>query len=187
MPVTLTDEQVAALRADRDNLARRAAVGDRATQIWNHPKASDRAKALWKEVFPDEPIADYDLEQRVNARLDADRKEREEEKRKAREAELDQTIGERRKAVRERYQFTDDGMKELEDYMIARGIQNHEDAAELMAARRPQPVDDNTGSGHYWNHDKQDQFKKVVNDPEGWGFEEIHKAVVNDARSRGLR
>jgi hypothetical protein len=187
MPVTLTDEQVAALRAHTTALSRRAAVGDRATKIWNDPKMSDRAKALWKEAFPEDPISDYDLEQRVNARFDKEAKDRADREQKAREAELDRTISDRRRAVRDQYGFTDEGMKELEDLMVSRGIQHHEDAAELLAARKPKPADGNDGSGHFWNHEQRDGFKEIARDPEGWGFGEIHKAVVADARARGIR
>ena len=187
MPATLTDEQIAALRADRENLLRRAAVGDRATKIWNDPKMSDRAKALWKEAFPEDPIADYDLEQRVNARFAQEAKERAEREQKARESELDRTIGERRQAVRQQYGFTDEGMKELEDLMVSRGIQHHEDAAELLAARKPKPSDGTDGGGHFWNHDQRDQFKEVAKDPEGWAFGELQRAVVADAKARGIR
>lgn len=185
MPVTLTDEQAAALRAEYEGLKRKSAVADRATKIWNDPKTSERAKALWKEAYPEDPIEGYDLEQKVNARFDREAKEREAEREKQRENELQAQITAGRSRAKERG-FTSDAIERMEKMMVERGIRDYDDAMDLMAAREPTPVEETSG-GHFWNHDKQDGFKDLIKDPEGWGFEEIRKAVVGDARQRGLR
>lgn len=186
MPITLTDEQAAALRAHHQNLERKAAVADRATKIWNDPKTSDRAKALWKEAFPEDAIGDYDLKTEVFGRLDRERKEREDADKAAREKAADDRAKAQRADVQKSYGFTDDAMKRLEDLMIERNIGDYEAAATYFASKEPKPVEE-TGGAHFWNHDRQDTFKEIAKDPEGWGFGEIQKAVVADARARGIR
>lgn len=185
MPITLSDEQAAALRSEYAGLQRRAQVGDRATKIWNDPKTSDRAKALWKESFPDDTIEGYDLEQKVNARFDQERKDRETERERQRDAELQRQITDGRERAKQRG-FTPDAVERMEKMMVERGIRDYDDAMDLMAAREPRPAEETSG-GHFWNHEKQDGFKEVIKDPEQWGFEEIRKAVSNDARARGIR
>lgn len=185
MPITLTDDQATALRTEYEGLKRRAAIGDRATKIWNSQKTGDRAKALWKEEFPEDPIEGYDLEQRVNARFEQERQAREAEKEAQRQAELDNRITAGRQRARERG-LTDDAVERMEKMMVDRSIQHYDDAIDLMAAREPRPAEE-TGSGHYWNHDQQQGFQEVAKDPEGWGFKEIHRAVVADAQARGIR
>jgi len=186
MPVTLTDEQVAAIRAQTEVWQRKAAIADRATNIWNDPRWSDRAKALWKEAYPEEPITDYDLEQRVNARFEQERKTREEEREKERQADYDKQIATGRDRAKQRG-FTAEAVERMEKMMVEKGIRDYDDAMDLMAAREPRPADEIGNSGHFWNHDKQEEWKEVAKDPEQWGFEQIRRAVVADAQQRGIR
>lgn len=184
MPVTLTDEQAVALRNEYEGLRRKGQVADRATKIWNDPKFSDRAKALWKEAFPEDAISDYDLKAEVFGRLDKEKKDRDDAERSAREKAADDRVRSQRADTQKSYGFTDDAMKRLEDLMVEKNIGDYEAAATYFASKEPKPVEE-AGHGHFWNHDKADQFKEVAKDPEGWGYDEIHKAVVADARARG--
>lgn len=186
MPVTLTDEQANALRAEFGRLQRNAAIGERATKIWNSPKNGDRAKQLWKDEFPEDQIEGFDLEQRITARLDAERKAREDAEKAAREKAEDERTKTQRAETQRKYGLTDDAMKRMEDEMVARNVGDYEVAATWFASREPRPAED-PGSTHFWNHDQRDGFKEVVKDPEGWAFGQIHQAVVNDAQARGIR
>ena len=185
MPVTLTDEQAAALRTHHAELTRKGVVADRATKIWNDPKFSDRAKALWKEAFPDDPIEGYDLKTEVFARLDRERKEREDAEKQAQQRASDNRVKNQRAEVQKSYGFTDDAMKRMEDMMIERNIGDYEAAATYFASKEPKPADELSGLGITWNHDQREGFKEVAKDPEGWAFREIQTAVLNDARARG--
>ena len=186
MPITLTDEQAAALRAQFEQSQRVAQVAHRATQIWNNPKLSDRAKALWKEQFPDETIGDYDLKNEVFGRLDKEKAEREAEAQKARDAELERQITSGRDRAKGRG-LTQDAIDRMEKMMVEKGIRDYEDAMDLMAAREPRQAEETGGGEHFWRHDQQDQFKKVAEDPEKWAFGEIRAAVAADAKARGIR
>ena len=114
MPVTLTDEQIATLRAERERWQRDRAIADASTEIWNHQQWGDEAKALWKKAFPDARIDGFDTEQRINARLDKERQEREEREAQARQKAEDDEWKSRRQATKEKHNLTDDAMERLE-------------------------------------------------------------------------
>lgn len=174
MPVTLTDEQVETLRRERDQWQRDRAVAQASTDIWNDPNLGNDAKALWKRKYPDSEIQGYDTEQRMIARLDKEKAERDEEKKKAREREQDDDLAARRRALKEKRSYTDDDVQALETFMVERGISNHEDAADLMAARKPSPSEGTAEyDQHFWHHERSPQYKEIAQDPEGWGRNEI--------------
>jgi hypothetical protein len=184
MPTTLTDEQVAELRqrltkAETDSQIAAAAAG-----LWNDKDYGERAKALWKEKYPDTSIPDFDLEQRLNRRLDErDRKEAEERK-AASDREQDDRLASQRKQTQEAYGFTDDAMSRLEQLMVDKGVGDYEVAAEYFASRNPR-VSDGQDAGYdsqFWNHEKQDTFKEIATDPEAWGRREILKTLREGER-----
>ena len=74
MPRTLTDQQFAAYEQKRY-------TADLAESLFNDPQLGNEAKALIKKKYPNLKIEDYDLEQRVNQRFDAERQEREDTER----------------------------------------------------------------------------------------------------------
>lgn len=182
MPLTLTDEQVAEMRAREAAAQRHKQVADMVDAIYNDPQLGIEARALIKKKFPDIPIPDYDLEQKLNARLEAEKREREDEKRKAREAELDGNVKSARQQIKEQYGFTDDAMKRLEDFMVEKNVGDYEVAAQYFASKEPQPSQDSGYQSQFWNHHTQDTFKEIAADPEEWGRKQIHDAVVADAR-----
>lgn len=185
MPVTLTDEQVAQLRALEQQAQQDRAIAEAARGIWSDPNFSDEAKSLWKRKYPQSEIPDYDLKQEMNKRFDAERAEREEEKKRQEQAALDRRIAEGRGKAKERG-YTDEAIERMEKMMLERNIQHYDDAMDLMAAREPKPIEA-TNSQHFWNHSKTDEFKKIVDDPENYAFNEIAQAIQADARSRNVR
>jgi hypothetical protein len=77
-------------------------------------------------------------------------------------------------------------MKELEKFMFERNVGDYEVAATYHAAKNPKPSEPTAGyKDPYYNFGKGDLFKEIAKDPEGWGRDEIIKAIRNDeARNR---
>lgn len=180
MPQTLTDEQVAALRKQLDEGARAKQVSDMVEAIYNDPTLGVEARALIKKKFPDLPIPDYDVEQKVTARLDAERKEREDAAKKQREAEEDERYKSQRKRTQEEYGFTDAAMSEVEKLMTEKNIGDYDVAAQYFASKQPQPTNDRGDQGRYWNHGQGETFKEISADPEEWARKQILQAARND-------
>src|SRR5215467_14041081 len=99
MPREITDEEYNFLQS-------RKQVADFIESIYNDPALTGEAKRLIKKKYPTLQIPDLDIEEKVTARLDADKKEREEEKRKAREEEEEKNQKAARKRTQEEYGFT---------------------------------------------------------------------------------
>lgn len=178
MPVTLTDQQAQQVRQllEEGNQAKLALKG--AQELWNDPKTGDRAKALWKEKWPDSTIDGYDQKQQVQAVVDKFNKDREDEKREAEITARKERLQAQRREVQERRGYTDDAMNRMETMMRDRDILDYEAADLLFASKEPRPSDGGADyEGHYWNHDKQPAFKEIAADPERWGFNEIVRAV----------
>jgi hypothetical protein len=180
MPRNISDEEYAYLQQKRQ-------TADFAESVFNDPALNNEAKALIKRKYPNLKIPDYDIEQRVNARLDEAEKERrdaEEDKRVAREEE---DFKKKREDIKKSYGFTDDAMKKLEEMMVERNIGDYDAAAHFFAAKNPQ-VSEPTYDSSRWHHEKQDQFKEIVADPESWGRNEIMGAIRRDEqRAKGWR
>ena len=172
-------------------LKAREQVADFVEPIYNNPKLSKQAKRLIKEQYPDLEIADLDIEDRLEKRLDDDKKEREEAARAAREEEQDKRYKEMRSKTQKDYGFTDEGMADLEKFMIERNIGDYEVAASYRASKEPKPseADADSGRDHFWNHAQQDSFAEISKDPEAWGRKEILGAIRRDqvkARDQGF-
>lgn len=181
MPKQLTDEEYNFLQARRQ-------VADFVESIYNDPQLNREAKSLIKKKYPNLSIPDYDIEARVENRLNKEKEEREAEKERQRRAEEDARFKKMRKDTQDKHGFTDEAMGRLEQMMIDRNIGDYEAAAVLMASKEPKPIDE-TGGGdrHFYNFDKQDTFKEIAKDPEAWGRAEIMKAIHTDqdrARNR---
>ena len=180
MPTTLTDEQVAKLKEQLDAGSRAKQVADMVDAIYNDPALGREARALIKKKFPDLPIPDYDVEVKVESRLEADKREREEAEKKRREAEEDERYKSQRQKTKDDYGFTDEAMERVEKLMTERNIGDYEVAATYFAAKEPKPADDRGGEGRYWNHGKGDDFKEISADPEEWARKQILQAARND-------
>lgn len=187
MPTTLTDEQVAELRRRLSQEETNRQIAEAAATVWNHPEEGARAKEIWKKVFPDSQIPEFDLEQRVNARFAQEKEERERTEKERRDREQDERIAAKRKETQDAFNYTDDEMKRLEELMVERNIGDYEVAATYMGSRNPR-VSDGTAEydSGFWNHEKQDIFKEIVADPEAYGRREILKTLrEQDRKTRG--
>ena len=181
MPREITDEEYNFLKG-------RQQVADFVETIWNDPALSGEAKRLVKKKYPQVQIPDYDIEEKVNARLDADKKEREDADNKRRTDEQDNQFKELRAKTQKEYGFTDEGMADLEKFMMERNIGDYEVAASYRASKQPKQsdADADPGRDHFWNHQQQDGFAEISADPEKWARKEILGAIRRDAdKARG--
>jgi hypothetical protein len=178
MPREITDEEYNFLQG-------RKQVADFVESIYNDPALSKDAKALIKRKYPQVQIPDHDLEERFNQRLDEDRKQRDEEKRAAREAEEEKRFTETRKQIQQEYGFTEDAMKDLEKFMVEKNVGDYAIAAEYHVMKNPKQSDATQHDG-LWHHQRQDNFANIAKDPEGWARDEIYGALIRDqAREKG--
>ena len=177
MPRELSDEEWAHYQG-------RKQVADFVESIYQDPVLNKEAKALIKKKYPNLQIADYDLEQKFESRLDAEKKAREDAAAATKQAAEDAAWKKKRADVQKEYGFTDDGMKELEDFMIKENVGSYDVAATYKATKDPKPVDATYHDG-LWNHTKQDGFKEIAQDPEGWARTELIKAMrLDEQRNR---
>ena len=175
MPRQITDREYMFLQGRRQ-------VADFVESIYNDPQLNKEAKALIKRKYPQIQIPDYDLENRLNQRFDAEKQARDKVEQDKRDAEADQQLKQTRTKVQKEYGFTDDGMKELEDFMVKKNVGDYEVAATYHASKNPKQSDATHHDG-FWNHQKQEGFAKISEDPEGWARGEIINAIRRDEQS----
>ena len=180
MPRTLSDAELRFYEQKRW-------TADLAESILNDPQLGPEAKRLIKQKHPNMQIADYDLETRVNARIDADRQQREQDEQKKRDQDEYDKIQALRKETQTKYGFTDEAMTKLEKFMEDRYIGDYEVAASYFAAQQPKPIEE-VRDAHFWHHEKKDGFKEIAADPEAWGRQQLFQALKEEeARLRGGR
>ena len=180
MPRQVSDEEYAWLQGKR-------VTADFVEGIYNDPQLNKEAKALIKKKYPNLQIADYDLETKIDAKFAAEeaakRKAAEEAQRKKDSDDWNAA----RRAVQAEYSFTDDGMRELEDWMAEHAVASHEVAASYRASKNPK-TSTPTFDSQYWRHEQAPNFKEIAADPEAWGRKEILSAIQRDQeRARGAR
>src|SRR5262245_37957527 len=164
MPKVEIDEaELKQLRSD-------AQVGQFVAPIYNNPKLSKQAKRLIKEQYPDIEIADLDIEDRFDKKLDEERKAREDAEKARTDEEWDRKFSEMRAKTQKDYGLTDEGMTDLETFMKDRNIGDYEVAASYRHSKEPKPSEANADDGrdHFWNHSQQDGFAEISADPEKW-------------------
>jgi hypothetical protein len=178
MPRTITDDEY-------NYLQNKKMTADFVESIYNDPALNKEAKRLIKRKYPNLAIPDYDLEEKVEARLSAaDQKKAQEAAEAAAKADRDAWNASRSKVQKE-YGFTDEGMKDLEKWMHEKAVADHEVAAEYRAAKNPQ-TSMPTHDSHFWHHEKSPDFAEIAKDPEAWGRKEILGAIYRDEdRARG--
>ena len=185
----ITDEQAAQIKQIIEERNQLQQIVRGAQELWNDPKTSARAKALWKEKWPDADIPGFDQEQKLTGIVNDFEKKRQDEKKEAEIKEHQDRLARQRADVMQRGSYTEDGMHKLEALMKERDILDYEAGDLLFRAKNPMPSDGaaDADAAHYWNYDKQPEAQEIARDPERWGFEELRKAVDADARGRSNR
>lgn len=176
MPRTVPDEEYTFLQGRRQ-------IADFVESIYQDPALTKEAQALIKKKYPNLAIPDYDLETKVEQRLNAEKKEREDREAEARKAQEQERFKNVRSETQKKYGFTDKAMEELEQMMLDRNIGDYEVAATYKASKEPRPSDVTFNDGR-WNHDKAPGFKEIAADPEGWAHNEILKSLYADDERR---
>ncbi|HMA74390.1 MAG TPA: hypothetical protein VKP67_23305 [Xanthobacteraceae bacterium] len=180
MPREVTDEEYNFLQGRRQ-------VADFVESIYNDPTLNQEAKALIKKKYPKLQIPDYDIEQKVTKRLDDEKKAREDAEAAVKREQETTAWKERRAETQKSFGFTDEAMKKLEDLMLEKNIGDYEAAAVYLASKEPKASEPTFDSTH-WHHDRQEGFKEIAADPEGWARKELLAAVrADDAARRGQR
>lgn len=181
MPRQVSDEEYAYLQ-------NRRIVADFVEPIYNDPNLSKEAKRLIKRKYPQLPIPDLDIEDRVQAQLDADRKQRKDAEEAAKRKKADEDWQAERKKVQTDYGYTDDGMAELEGWMRDKGVGDYDVAASYRASKNPKTSEPTAYHPGLWQNENiaKPDFKDIVNDPEAWAKREILSAIHRDSeRMRG--
>lgn len=173
MPRELTDQQWAAVEAELQ-------IAQAARAIWDDEKLGPAAKALFKEKNPTVAVPDYDIRKEMKDGFAAIEKRHQDERIAEQHKKEDEHWKQQRSKIQKDYGFTDDGIKDLEKFMLERNVGDYEVAATYHAARNPKPSEPSGYKDPYWNHGKSDTFQEIAKDPEGWGRNELLKALHND-------
>lgn len=169
MPRTISDQEYEFLQQKR-------VTADFVEGIYNDPVLNKEAKALIKKKHPNLQIPDYDIEQKVEARFAAERKERDDARKAAEDKAADERWRGERAKVQKEYGFTDDAMKDLEGWMQDKGVGDYEVAASYRAARTPKPIEAEWDESR-WHHERAPGFAEIAKDPEAWGRTELLSAI----------
>ena len=178
MPRQISDEEYNFLQNKR-------MTADFVEGIYNDPTLNKEAKRLIKKKYPQLAIPDYDMEEKIDAKLaavdHAKEKEKQDERRKA---DSDNWKAGRDK-VQKQYGFTDEAMTDLEKWMHDKAVADHEVAASYRASKNPQ-TSEPTYDNRFWHHEQAPDFAAIAKDPEAWGRREILGAIRKDEeRARG--
>lgn len=170
-----------------NRLMGKSAVADFMQTIWDHPKAGKPARRLVKEVYPNIKIPDLDIEDGVDSKINAlVKSQKDEEVAKAAAAERAQWEADKQEVIKH-YGYTDEGIKELEDFMVKNKVASYKVAAGYHAAKNPRPSNGTEGAGDgTWNHGRSEEWKTVSADPEGFAKKEFMRAIrADEAKLRG--
>lgn len=178
MPREISDEEYAFLQGRRQ-------VADFVEPIYNHPKWGKAAKRLIKEVYPQARIADLELEDKIDQRFAAEKKEREEREAAAKQQAQEAKWKSERARVQQKFGFTDEGMQQLEKFMVANEVGSYEVAAKHVASEQAQTSTPTYGE-HFWHFDRQPEHEEMSKDPEGYAFQQFVTAIRKDEqRAKG--
>jgi len=163
----------------------RQQVADFVETIYNDPALSMEAKRLIKKKYPDMQIPDLDIEDKFTKRLDDDKKERDAAEKARKDEENEKRFTDLRAKTKQEYGFTDEGMADLEKFMLERNIGDYEVAASYRASKEPKQseADADDGRDHFWNHSQQQGFAEISADPEKWARKEILAALRKDEKA----
>jgi hypothetical protein len=180
MPRTITDQEEQFIKS-------RMQVADFVESIYNDPQLNKEAKRLIKKKYPEMQIPDLDIEDRVEQRFAEEQKRRDDAEAVMRKEADDKRWQDERQRTKDQYGFTDEAMGRLEKMMVERNIGDYEVAAQYLASKEPKPTDADFNTGR-WDFPNQPGFADIAKDPEGWGRNEILKALRADQeRTRGGR
>ena len=174
----VSDEEYAFLQNKR-------MTADFVESIYNDPALNKEAKRLIKRKYPNLAIPDFDMEEKLDQRISAAEQAKQRADQEA-AAKRDRDAWDTSRArVTKDYGFTEDGLKDLENWMQEHAVADHEVAASYRASKNPK-TSEPTYDSQFWHHDQADNFKEISSDPEAWARREILGAINRDSeRARG--
>ena len=174
----VSDEEYAFLQNKR-------MTADFVESIYNDPALNKEAKRLIKRKYPNLAIPDFDMEEKLDQRISAAEQAKQRADQEA-AAKRDRDAWDTSRArVTKDYGFTEDGLKDLENWMQEHAVADHEVAASYRASKNPK-TSEPTYDSQFWHHEKADNFKEISADPEAWARREILGAIHRDSeRARG--
>lgn len=185
MPRTLTDEQWNQLQVRMQQLQAKEQIADFVQPLWDNPKLNAQAKRLLKEQYPQLQIPDLDIKDWVAEQF-AERDRAASEAQSTAQQQAQQKVWDDQKAAtQKRYGLTDEGMKDLENFMYDKKVGDYEVAAAYRVAKDPRPSSGGFDATH-WHHEKQPGWEEMAKDPEGYAQNEFMNAIQRDIdNSRG--
>ena len=178
MPRTINDDEYNFLQQKR-------LTADFVESIYNDPALNKEAKRLIKRKYPNLAITDYDMEEKLDARVRAEDDKKAKEQQETQRKRNQETWDTGRKKAKDEYGLTDEGLTDLEKWMEEHAVADHEVAASYRHAKNPQTTP-TTYDSQFWRHEKAYNFKEISADPEGWARKEILGAIHRDSQ-RGVR
>ena len=173
MPRTVSDDEYRYLQDRR-------MTADFVESIYNDPALNKEAKRLIKKKYPQLPIPDLDMEDKLEQRLSAEDQKKQRVEQEAKAKRDQEAWNSSRAKAKKEYSLTDEGLTDLEKWMEEHAVADHEVAASYRHSKNP-PTSDVTYEQQYWRHDKQDNFKEISADPEAWARREILGAINRDS------
>ena len=127
MPREVSDQEWAEIEQAR-------AIAKAASEVWDDPQLGPAAKELFKRKNPKVAIPDHDIRSEMRAGFAEIKQQREEEKTAERQAKEDDYWKTERARVKSEFGVTDDGMKDMEKFMLENHVGSYEVAAGYLAA-----------------------------------------------------
>ena len=125
------------------------------------------------------------MKRQIDARFAAEANAREQAATQAKQRAEDETWKAARSKAQKEYGLTDEGMTDLDKWMLDNRVGDYDVAASYRASKNPRPVE--AYQDQYWKHEKQPGWTEIAKDPEGWGRNEILNAIYRgqDQMRRG--
>jgi hypothetical protein len=130
-------------------------------------------------------IPDLDIRDEIDRRFAEEKKIKDEAEAAAQQKADHESWQTKRKATQDGFGMTEEAMVDLEKWMVEHNVGDYDVAASYRVQKNPK-VSGTEFSNGKWDHEKQAGFADIAKDPEGWGKNEILKAIYQDQdRSRG--
>lgn len=170
MPREISDEEYNFLQSRR-------VTADFVESIYNNPKLNGKAKALIKEAYPqlEIPPDSQDVRREIDARFAAEAHARQQAETQAREKAEDEAWKTARAKAQKDSGLTDEGMNDIDKWMLENRVGNYEVALRERAHRMPRPVE--AYQDQYWRHEQTPGWNEIAKDPEKWANKEILEAI----------
>lgn len=166
---------------ERDSLA------ELSKKLADNPKTRKAFLRLTKEVNPDLPIPEIEIEENTNSALLKMQKENEDIRNKLREKEALEDLEKRRNNLMKKgLAKSDDDVAEIEKVMLQEGITNHEAAArhwawmQQAAQPTPSPYNPNVAKNQGWD------LSRFSKNPVATARDVAHEALAELRKNRPI-